>query len=47
MFSRKGVIFIEKTDSLDEDTVMMEALEAGAEDMIVNQDNFEDKNRSY
>ena len=41
MFSRKGVIFIEKTDSLDEDTVMMEALEAGAEDMIVNQDNFE------
>lgn len=41
MFSRKGVIFIEKTDSLDEDTVMMEALEAGAEDMVVNQDNFE------
>ena len=41
MFSRKGVIFIEKTDILDEDTVMMEALEAGAEDMIVNQDNFE------
>ena len=41
MFSRKGVIFIEKTDIHDEDTVMMEALEAGAEDMIVNQDNFE------
>ena len=41
MFSRKGVILIEKTDILEQDTVMMEALEAGAEDMIVNQDNFE------
>ena len=41
MFSRKGVIFIEKNDTLDEDSVMMEALEAGAEDMIVNNDNFE------
>jgi YebC/PmpR family DNA-binding regulatory protein len=41
MFSRKGVILIEKKDDLDEDTVMMEALEAGAEDMIVNEDNYE------
>lgn len=41
MFARKGVIILEKGDGLDEDTVMMEALDAGAEDMIVNDDNFE------
>ncbi|MBQ6621653.1 MAG: YebC/PmpR family DNA-binding transcriptional regulator [Mogibacterium sp.] len=41
MFSRKGVIYIEKTDELDEEEVMMTALDAGAEDMIVNEDNFE------
>lgn len=41
MFSRKGVIIVEKTDDMDEDSVMMEALEAGAEDMITNEDNFE------
>lgn len=41
MFSRQGVILIEKTDDLDEDTVMEAALEAGADDMIVNEDNFE------
>ncbi len=41
MFARKGVIIIEKTDKLDEDTVMEAALEAGAEDMIVHEDSFE------
>lgn len=41
MFARKGVIVIEKTAELEEDAVLMEALEAGAEDMIVNEDNFE------
>lgn len=41
MFSRKGVIVIEKLDGMDEDEVMMEALDAGSEDMIVNEDNFE------
>lgn len=41
MFSRKGVIVIAKADGLDEDSVMMEALEAGAEDMIANEDNLE------
>ncbi len=40
MFSRKGVIIID-SEGLDEDEVMMTALEAGAEDMIVNDDNFE------
>lgn len=41
MFSRKGVIIIEKTDSIDEDTLMEAALEAGADDMIVHEDAFE------
>ena len=41
MFSRKGVIIIEKTDSIDEDTLMEAALEAGADDMIVHEDSFE------
>lgn len=40
MFSRKGVIIID-SEGLDEDDVMMIALDAGAEDMIVNDDNFE------
>jgi YebC/PmpR family DNA-binding regulatory protein len=40
MFDRKGVIIIEKGD-LDEDTVMDAALEAGAEDMITNEDNYQ------
>lgn len=40
MFSRKGVIIID-SEGLDEDEVMMTVLEAGAEDMIVNDDNFE------
>ncbi len=41
MFARKGVIVIEKTDEIDEDELMMVALDAGADDMIVNDDNFE------
>lgn len=41
MFARKGVIIIEKTDEIDEDELMMTALDAGAEDMIVNDDSFE------
>ncbi len=41
MFSRKGVILIEKTDDIDEDELMEAALEAGAEDMITNEDGFE------
>ena len=40
MFSRAGVIIIDSED-LDEDEVMEIALEAGADDMIVNEDNFE------
>lgn len=41
MFARKGVFIIEKTDSIDEDVLMEAALEAGADDMIVNDDCFE------
>ena len=41
MFSRKGVIIIEKKDGVTEDDVMECALEAGAEDIITNEDNFE------
>ena len=41
MFARKGVIVIEKTDEIDEDELMMVALDAGADDMVVNDDNFE------
>ena len=41
MFSRKGVIIIEKTDDIDEDALMETALEAGAEDMITHDDSYE------
>lgn len=39
-FDRKGVIAIERED-LDEDTVMMDALDAGAEDMKADDEVFE------
>ncbi len=41
MFDRKGSIAIEKTDDIDEDALMMMALEAGAEDFQVNDDIYE------
>lgn len=41
MFDKKGVILIEKTDAIDEDTVMELALESGAEDFIADEDGFE------
>ena len=41
MFERKGVITIEKTDAVDEDTLMEAALEAGMEDLQVYDDSFE------
>lgn len=39
-FDRKGVIIID-ADGLDEDTAMMDVLEAGAEDMQANDEVFE------
>ena len=41
-FDKKGVLVIDNEDGdLDEDTVMMDALEAGAEDMQASDDVFE------
>lgn len=41
MFSRKGMIYIEKTDDIDEDSLLEAALEAGADDMVSQEDSFE------
>jgi len=41
MFDKKGVIVIERSALLDEDTVMMEALDFGAEDFVPQDDVFE------
>lgn len=41
MFDRKGQIIIEKDDSIDEETLMMTALEAGAEDFVSEEDAYE------
>ncbi len=41
MFDRKGSIAIEKTDGMDEDELMMQALDAGAEDFLIHDDFFE------
>ena len=40
MFDRKGIIVVEK-DIVDEDTITMDALEAGAEDISVEDDCYE------
>ena len=41
MFQKKGQIIIERTESIDEDELMMAALEAGAEDFNAEEDAFE------
>jgi YebC/PmpR family DNA-binding regulatory protein len=41
MFERKGVILIERDDSIDEDALMEVALEAGMDDMLGYEDSFE------
>lgn len=41
MFDRKGVIVVEKADGIDEDALMMDALEAGADDFNVEDECFE------
>ena len=41
MFDRKGMMVIEKADGIDEDTLMMDALEAGAEDFNAMDDCYE------
>ena len=41
MFEKKGLIIVEKTDDVDEDELMMEALDANAEDFVVEDDSYE------
>ncbi|MBP3391850.1 MAG: YebC/PmpR family DNA-binding transcriptional regulator [Clostridia bacterium] len=41
MFDQKGVIVIENDGDKDEDTVMMDALDAGAQDFSADEDVFE------
>jgi YebC/PmpR family DNA-binding regulatory protein len=41
MFDKKGVILIERTEDIDEDTLMMEVIEAGAEDFDAQDEYFE------
>jgi len=41
MFAKKGQIIIERTEAMDEDEIMMVALEAGAEDFNAEEEMFE------
>jgi len=41
MFDKKGVILIEKSEKTNEDEIMMEALEAGADDFTTEDEYFE------
>ena len=41
MFDKKGLLVVERTALMDEDEVMMQALDAGAEDFIAQDDAFE------
>lgn len=41
MFEKKGQIIIEKADNLDEDNLMMLAIEAGAEDFVTMEEGYE------
>jgi len=41
MFDKKGLIIVEKTDDIDEEDLMMKALDAGAEDFSAEEDSYE------
>lgn len=41
LFDRKGIISIELSDSINEEALMMAALDAGAEDFEVQEDSYE------
>ncbi|HYF82717.1 MAG TPA: YebC/PmpR family DNA-binding transcriptional regulator [Clostridia bacterium] len=41
MFDKKGIIIVEKDGKIDEEELMMQALEAGAEDFNAEEDSFE------
>jgi YebC/PmpR family DNA-binding regulatory protein len=41
MFDHKGILVIENSDSIDDDEIMMEAIEAGAEDIDIDEEFIE------
>lgn len=41
MFDRKGLLIIEKVDSIDEEQLMLEAIDAGAEDFSAEEEYYE------
>lgn len=41
MFDNKGIIIVEKDGKIDEEELMMQALDAGAEDLTSEEDSFE------
>jgi len=41
MFDKKGLIVIEKNGKIDEEALMMSALDAGADDFVPNDDTYE------
>ncbi len=41
MFDKKGVIIVEKNDELNEDDFMLIALECGAEDIVIHDEEYE------
>jgi YebC/PmpR family DNA-binding regulatory protein len=41
MFDKKGLIIVEKTDKIEEEELMMLALDCGADDFVVQEDSFE------
>ena len=40
LFKRKGIIMLEKSEKLDADEVLMQALEAGAKDILEEEESF-------
>lgn len=40
LFKRKGVIILEKKEGLDSDEILMQALEAGAKDVLEDEESF-------
>jgi len=44
MFDKKGIILIEKDEGIDEEGLMMQAIEAGAEDFVVEEEFYEISN---
>jgi YebC/PmpR family DNA-binding regulatory protein len=41
MFDHLGVLVVKKDDQVDEETLMMASIEAGADDFVVEEDHFE------